>query len=289
MVERASPAARPAGGDPDGDVDARAAPGGPGWPAAHVGTGAAASWGRPGRPGRGCGSGQATWRRWLATPPRLRRPGRGGQPSSVVRWTSSSRPNSVRRALAWAMRSPPGPRLQQPKPTEGTLNCQQPSQELQLGRRSPRAYRMATSLTGRSTRSHAGMASDRGVRPSCWPVWGAARQTAAGTPAPSTRPTCPAPYCRRRGTRRGFRRGRTGIPRGRGRPHGCRSRSGRPTACAGPRSPRLRPSQQAAISESAGTAVGSHPAHGQGARSPHTSRPRPGPPSAGPARPRSAR
>jgi hypothetical protein len=30
----------------------------------------------------------------------------GGQPSSVMRWTSSSRPNWVRRALAWAMRVP---------------------------------------------------------------------------------------------------------------------------------------------------------------------------------------
>jgi hypothetical protein len=30
----------------------------------------------------------------------------GGQPSSVMRWTNSSRPNSVSRALAWAMRVP---------------------------------------------------------------------------------------------------------------------------------------------------------------------------------------
>jgi hypothetical protein len=72
------------------------------------------AWGqRRGREGRsaspagpGRGSGPATCRRWPATPPRLSAAWAGGQPSSVMRWTSSSRPNSVRRALRWAMRVP---------------------------------------------------------------------------------------------------------------------------------------------------------------------------------------
>src|SRR4030095_2826962 len=47
----------------------------------------------------------ATCRRWLATPQGLGGLG-WGPPSSVTRWNSTRRPNSVSRALAWAMRVP---------------------------------------------------------------------------------------------------------------------------------------------------------------------------------------
>jgi hypothetical protein len=61
---------------------------------------------------------------------------------------------------------------------------------------SPSAYRIDTSLCGRNTRSHAGMASCRGARPSCSPVRGScqanSRLNASAEHSPS-RPSARAP------------------------------------------------------------------------------------------------
>ena len=105
-----------------------------------------------------------------------------------MRWTSSSLPNSVRRALRWAMGSPPGSRLRQPKPTEGTLNCQQPSWELHLACQSWPCTAACTAP---------------------WP-----RRSPGGCSPPMSPPTPrPAPVPRDRGGGAGARAGRAAVGR----------------------------------------------------------------------------
>src|SRR4029453_1919716 len=100
---------------------------------------------------------------------------------------------------------PPGSRLRQPKPTEGTLNCQQPSRELHLARlQRPQAAQqvhesalasldpeviktrprlmaaLATALSGRATST---MPVVSGARPWTWPPasrWHRTSRTYAG-------------------------------------------------------------------------------------------------------------
>jgi hypothetical protein len=127
---------------PDGDGGGRPAPDAPGWPTAHgaaVGSGAAV-----GQPGRALGA--VAGQPLVGGRPRharLSAAWAAGQPGSRMRWTSSSRPNWIRQALAMGH--------------EGPLNCQQPCWELDRGpvagvRRSRRLGTAAPGpdVTGRS-------------------------------------------------------------------------------------------------------------------------------------------